>query len=80
MEILARWYHPFDGLVSPGDFIPQLERAGLSAELSLQLLTQTLALYDTHYEQVKSLSFSLNLSAGALYDIELPNPWPPMPC
>ncbi|WP_171045403.1 EAL domain-containing response regulator [Pseudoalteromonas rubra] len=73
MEILARWYHPFDGLVPPGDFIPQLERAGFSAELSLQLLAQTLTLYREHYEQVKSLSFSLNLSAGALYDIDLPN-------
>jgi EAL domain-containing protein (putative c-di-GMP-specific phosphodiesterase class I)/FixJ family two-component response regulator len=73
MEILARWYHPFDGLVPPSDFIPQLERAGFSAELSLQLLAQTLTLYHDHYEQVKSLSFSLNLSAGALYDIELPN-------
>ncbi|MCG7534299.1 EAL domain-containing response regulator [Pseudoalteromonas sp. OOF1S-7] len=73
MEILARWYHPFDGIISPGEFIPQLERAGHSAELSLQLLTQTLVLYNKHYERVKSLNFSLNLSAGALYDIELPN-------
>lgn len=32
-EVLARWIHPKKGLISPGEFIPVFEKAGLIVEL-----------------------------------------------
>lgn len=32
-EALARWYHPERGLISPGEFLPAIEAAGLSERL-----------------------------------------------
>lgn len=32
-EVLARWNHPEKGLISPGEFIPVFEKAGLIVEL-----------------------------------------------
>lgn len=32
-EALARWMHPVDGPVSPGEFLPKLEEAGLMSRL-----------------------------------------------
>jgi EAL domain-containing protein (putative c-di-GMP-specific phosphodiesterase class I) len=42
-EILARWDHPTQGLVSPGLFIPVIERYGLMNNLTASLLSQAFA-------------------------------------
>lgn len=42
IELLARWQHPERGLVSPGQFIPSVERLGLMPNLSLSLLRQAI--------------------------------------
>jgi EAL domain-containing protein (putative c-di-GMP-specific phosphodiesterase class I) len=42
MEALARWTHPQWGPVSPGEFIPLAEDAGLIAELGRWVLAQAL--------------------------------------
>ena len=41
-EALARWLDPEEGLLSPADFIPHLESAGLLYKLDLYVLEQTL--------------------------------------
>jgi diguanylate cyclase (GGDEF)-like protein len=38
MEALLRWLHPEQGLISPNEFIPQLEEMGLMAEVGLWVL------------------------------------------
>ena len=42
-EALARWYHPERGLVSPGEFLPALEAAGLSERLCEVMLYNALS-------------------------------------
>ncbi len=42
-EALARWVHPERGLISPADFLPAINRAGLSERLSEIMLHQSLA-------------------------------------
>ncbi len=41
-EALARWQHPQHGMVSPGDFLPAIEQAGLSERLSEIILYHSL--------------------------------------
>lgn len=41
-EALARWVDPAEGFLSPADFIPSLERAGLVYKLDLYMLDQVL--------------------------------------
>ena len=42
-EALARWIDPAEGFMSPADFIPCLENAGLIYKLDLHILEQALA-------------------------------------
>ena len=42
VEALARWIDPTEGVLSPGDFIPFLENAGLIYKLDLYVLDQVL--------------------------------------
>jgi diguanylate cyclase len=42
-EALARWHHPERGLVSPGEFLPLLEEAGLSERLGEVMLFNALS-------------------------------------
>ena len=42
-EALARWHHPQQGMVSPGDFLPAIEQAGLSERLSEVILYHALS-------------------------------------
>ncbi len=42
VEALARWVDPIEGVLSPGDFIPFLEDAGLIYKLDLHVLEQVL--------------------------------------
>src|SRR3546814_170864 len=66
-EMLARWEHPTEGLISPEIFIPIAEDTGLIADLSLSIMRQA-------FEEVKnwdpSLTLSVNISPGQLKD-----PW-----
>ncbi|PWB30860.1 hypothetical protein DCO48_19000 [Pseudomonas sp. SDI] len=44
VEALVRWYHPSMGLLSPAQFFPLIERAGLLGSLSWHVLDQALGL------------------------------------
>lgn len=42
LEALARWQHPQRGLIPPGEFLPQIESAGLSTRLTERILRDSL--------------------------------------
>ncbi|WP_417588750.1 EAL domain-containing protein [Pararhodobacter oceanensis] len=66
-EALARWQHPERGLISPAEFLPQIEAAGLAANLATCMLRDamtTLAKLDAAGYQVPTIS--VNLSADEL--------------
>ena len=46
VEALARWFNPDGRMVSPADFIPDLERYDLIYELDMEILRQACVLYD----------------------------------
>ena len=62
-EALARWIDPVEGFLSPADFIPQLENAGLIYKLDLFVLEQVLE--KIHFQKDAGLEIvpqSINLS------------------
>lgn len=67
LEALTRWHHPQKGVLSPADFLPQIEAAGLSprlAEVMLRDALNTLAALDKAGLSVPCVS--VNLSAHEL--------------
>ncbi|CAN5462404.1 hypothetical protein BH10PSE18_BH10PSE18_11570 [soil metagenome] len=68
MEALVRWQHPMRGLLSPAEFIPVAERAGLMVELDTQVLgcaCVQLAQWSTD-AALGQLAISVNISAFQL--------------
>jgi len=62
-EALSRWIDPTRGFLSPADFIPALERAGLIYKLDLYILEQVLAKMQLLKERgLTVVSQSINLS------------------
>ena len=62
-EALARWFDPEAGMLSPGDFIPALEKSGLIYDLDMEILRQTCAFYRKLLNRGMPLNlFSVNLS------------------
>ncbi|WP_170296353.1 putative bifunctional diguanylate cyclase/phosphodiesterase [Pseudoxanthomonas suwonensis] len=59
-EALARWHHPQLGQVSPADFIPVAERAGLVHRLTRVLLRKALA-EAARWPEPVGLSFNLSI-------------------
>ncbi len=47
LEALARWNHPERGLISPGEFLPQIEAAGLSPKLADCMLKDSMTILTT---------------------------------
>lgn len=63
VEALARWFKPDGRMVSPAEFIPNLERYGLIYELDMEILRQACALYDELRSRGTPIScVSVNLS------------------
>lgn len=72
-EALARWHHPHQGCLSPGQFLPALEGTDLMERLGQEMLAQSLAAisaWDRAGFRVPRVS--VNFSAGELRDPELP--------
>ena len=62
-EALARWFDPDGNMLSPADFIPELEQSGLIFELDMEIIRQACALYDELRVRGTPLScVSVNLS------------------
>jgi EAL domain-containing protein (putative c-di-GMP-specific phosphodiesterase class I) len=63
VESLARWFRPDGSMLSPADFIPDLERHGLIYELDMEMLRQACILYDDLRRRGTPIScVSINLS------------------
>lgn len=58
-EALARWTHPTLGVISPSEFIPLAEQAGMTRRMTLHLLSMALTAALTWPEDI-GLSFNLS--------------------
>lgn len=65
-ESLVRWDHHQLGLLSPGEFVPLAERAGLMSRLTSSVLTRALRDYPTLQQIAPGSSVSVNISARNL--------------
>ncbi|WP_367617482.1 EAL domain-containing protein [Pseudomonas ekonensis] len=66
IEALARWHHPFKGVLPPSVFMPVIERCGLLDELLFLQLEQGLRLQRQTLDQGVALNVAFNLHAGQL--------------
>lgn len=62
-EALARWTHPVLGVISPAEFIPLAEQAGMTEPMTAHLLSMALRTASTWPDHI---GLSFNLSAGEL--------------
>ncbi|MDD0809708.1 EAL domain-containing protein [Curvibacter sp. RS43] len=62
-EALMRWHHPQLGAISPGEFIPIAEQAGLIGPLGLWALQQACA---SAMKELQGIEVSVNVSANQL--------------
>lgn len=62
-EVLVRWQHPRDGLLSPGAFIPVAEESDLIVSLGNWVLSRSCALLAMPALRERRLRLSVNLSA-----------------
>ena len=69
-EILARWRHPTEGLISPARFLPLVEECGLSSRMFAKLLTRSC---DIAMRWPRDLTLSVNVSPLELQDESLPD-------
>ena len=71
IEALARWHHPFKGVLPPSVFMSVIERCGLLDELLFQQLEHCLRLQRQAINQGCALNVALNLHAEQLVKPEL---------
>lgn len=73
VEALARWQHPVRGLLSPAEFLPVVEQAGLTEPLTRRVLHVALSQCRQWREEGLDLVVAVNLSARSLRDPGLPD-------
>jgi EAL domain-containing protein (putative c-di-GMP-specific phosphodiesterase class I)/GGDEF domain-containing protein len=72
-EALARWVHPGKGLVSPGVFIPFLEKSGLISKLDVFIWEKVCIWQKSRIDGGKPLfPVSVNVSKADLYFVDVP--------
>lgn len=67
-EALARWLHPTEGMIPPGEFIPLVVESGLLSALTLRMLDLTEGALHAAARHGSSLDISCNISAIDLAD------------
>ncbi len=70
-EVLARWIHPMQGVISPSAFIPLLEQSGHIDELTFIMLEKSAATCQLLHDKGIMLTVSINLSLVSLDDTAL---------
>ncbi|MBB5198523.1 EAL domain-containing protein (putative c-di-GMP-specific phosphodiesterase class I) [Glaciimonas immobilis] len=75
VEVLARWMHPDQGMISPSQFIPLMESAGLIDWLTVELLHNVLDCTKKWYSARPEISISFNASPLTLEKSAIPNQW-----
>jgi diguanylate cyclase (GGDEF)-like protein len=71
-EALIRWQHPVRGLMPPNDFVPHVERTGMSTALSAYVLSGAARQLREWRDQGVDLSLAVNLTMHDLLDTSLP--------
>ncbi|MFG1609894.1 putative bifunctional diguanylate cyclase/phosphodiesterase [Actinoplanes sp. NPDC049265] len=72
VEALTRWKHPRRGQLSPGEFIPMVERSELLGAFTRYVLDRSLAAAASWARAGFDLPVSVNISARSLLDPTLP--------
>ena len=72
VEALVRWPHPEHGFLSPGEFIPMAEHAGLIGELTWWVLERAVDQLCTWRRAGWKISLAVNLSMQMLQDQLVP--------
>lgn len=68
-EALIRWIHPEKGIISPGLFLPVLEKNGLIIDVDFQIWTQVFAFLSKRIKAgKKTVPISVNISRMHFYD------------
>jgi diguanylate cyclase (GGDEF)-like protein len=68
VEALARWTHPALGAISPGEFVPLAEAAGLMGALTASVLRQSLTACRGWQRRAGDIGVSVNVSADTVLD------------
>ncbi len=68
VEALSRWHHPVLGTISPGEFIPIIEREGFSSELGVHVTRQAMKRAREWIDAGTPVQISLNISVLQLRD------------
>lgn len=71
IEVLARWNHPEKGLISPGQFIPYMEKNGLIIALSDLILEKALIHLKEWLDEGIHLNMAVNISPLQVMDTNL---------
>jgi diguanylate cyclase (GGDEF)-like protein len=71
-EALVRWRHPSGRLVSPAEFLPAAEQAGLTRNLTRRVLTLALDQLAAWRRDGRDLDVSVNITAADLLDTSFP--------
>ena len=69
VEALARWAHPALGSISPGEFVPLAEAAGLMRPLTSTVLRQSLTACRGWQGRSAGVGVAVNVSAETLQDV-----------
>ncbi|MFC4862699.1 EAL domain-containing response regulator [Pseudomonas sp. MAHUQ-62] len=70
-EVLARWRHPQRGLLSPGHFLPVMERHGLIDRLFWQLVEQGLELQQELARSGRQVNLAFNIHPRQLGNLDI---------
>ena len=72
LEALIRWNHPGEGMIPPGDFIPQAESGSIIKPLTYWVIEQAIRQCRAWQQQGLDIEVAVNISARNLMDRELP--------